>query len=65
MQKNLLKAYAWAIITLIGICLGFIYLPPTKEHFAMICFVSVAGFMTSIGEFLSYKQSKKVTRWEQ
>jgi hypothetical protein len=65
MSKHLTKAIAWTIVTLIGIGLGFYYLPATDTHLAMICLVSIAGFLTAFGEYLHYKQSKKVTRWEQ
>jgi multidrug transporter EmrE-like cation transporter len=65
MQKNLFKAVVISIATFIGIGLGFYYLSDTAEHMAMICYVSIAGFLTAYLEYLHYKQSKKVTRWEQ
>lgn len=64
MSNHLLYAIAWAIATIIGICLGFYFLSATAEHLAVICIGSMAGFLTATRELISYKQSKKVTRWE-
>lgn len=65
MNNHLLKAVLFTAATTIGIFLGFYFLSDSAEHLAMICFVSIAGYMSAIREYLDYKQSKKVTRWEQ
>jgi hypothetical protein len=65
MQKNLFKAVVISIATIIGIGLGFYYMDATKTNLMLISYLSIAGFLTAYLEYLNYKQSKKVTRWEQ